>query len=394
MRRPVVALPPPRPLGVTELLADPFGDTWATSTDGPPPKRGWRRVGVIIALGCIVSGLLLGASVARFYWHSKTVGAALTRAEQRAISNPGSCTTAVPSEDGQQVEGLLQAPAIGLVAPVVDGTADPQLDVAVGHETPTPWPGQSGTMVLAAHDVTWFSQIDHLHPGDSITFSKPCKVYRYQVTSGSVVNAGTPIPASSSSTLALVTCYPLNALFFTSQRYVIHASLVAASVSSTPVPSAPVLAPVPPIDPPAALVAQGITLTTNNVRLGTLNTSGTPAPAWLQSSRPLQVESELLELYFGALHSAEQRRASWWDQLAPTVPLAQSGPLAGATIVANDLALVPTVDAIGDRVTGGTIQSEPVVAGGAAPRTYRLTMTAAVTGGQLQISGWQMQPVN
>jgi sortase (surface protein transpeptidase) len=48
----------------------------------------------------------------------------------------------------------LTIPALTLAAPVEEGTDDAELDVAVGHDPQSVWPGANGASVLLAHDVS------------------------------------------------------------------------------------------------------------------------------------------------------------------------------------------------------------------------------------------------
>jgi sortase A len=92
--------------------------------------------------------------------------------------------------------------------------------------SPGVWPDAPGTTLLAAHDVSYFSQIDKLQVGQTVKFLTPCVTYLYRVTGHSIVVAGSPVYTSpSQSLLVLETCYPLNALFIMSQRYLVTASL-------------------------------------------------------------------------------------------------------------------------------------------------------------------------
>lgn len=376
---------------------------------GPGPRHARRgsfrrhvilRTAMAASLVAVVAGLATGAYIGWFYWRSDHVGGSLIKREQSTIKSAslhGRCATNSPSASSASTPpessliGLIVASSIDLEAPVVQGVANPQLDVAVGHVPASALPGRPGTAVLSAHDVTWFSQINRLHPGDQVLVEEPCSTLHYRVESGQVVAAGAPIYTSSASKLALVTCYPLNALFITSKRYVITADLEGettngqSTVAAPAAPTDPITAPVP-----AQLAAQGLTLKTNDAPLGTLGFAGNPPLAVRESPLPIQLETTLLQLYFAAIHSAEQNRADWWSAIAPGTPFAASSPLRGATISKNDALVDPTLTFSGANFTGGTISSEPMVTGGAHPGVYRLTMQAQVKGSQLLISGWSM----
>jgi sortase A len=378
------------------LLLDPSGQRLPALGPGAPGPYGaaggrqkLRRPAIVAAIACIMAGLFLAGTIVRFYSRSNSVGATLTRLEQRAAASAQSCDEPQTS-GGLEVDGLIQAKSIGLTAPVVQGVGDPQLDVAVGHDPASAWPGPPGAMVLEAHDVTWFSQINGLHPGDVITYTGECRLFKYQVTGGKVVSAGSPVDSTAKPTLVLVTCYPLNALYFTSQRFIVDARLVSSTQTHT-APVAASLSLAPAVNAPAALAAQGLTLSANPVSLGTLAVTGSPASAWQESPRPLQAEANLLELYFGALRSAQQEQPAWWSQLAPNVPIADAQALAGASIAGNEGRVEPSLTATGDQVTGATLVADPILTGGTAPGAYRVTMTASVVNGDFVISGWQMQ---
>ncbi len=363
-----------------------------------------RRVGLVLSIAAVAAGLALAGNIGWFYWRSHTVGDALiaqARSEirsARASASGAPCSTgpAPPSgshgHGGLSPAGLLAAPAIGLQAPVVEGVGNAQLDVAVGHVPGSVWPGQLGTAVLSAHDVSWFSRIDHLHPGDTVTFTDRCQTLRYEVVGDEVVKSGSPLYSTLAPRLALVTCYPLDALFLTPQRYVVEADLVAVTDHGAGAPRPPVLPPPLVVPAPPALATQGLTLATNDAPLGTLGLTGSPSATWQQSPVPLQVESSVLALYFAAVRSAEQRQLIWWQDVAPGVPLAEAAPLAGAEITRNDRSVMPALHVVGSTVTGATVTARPEVSGGGRPGVYALTMTAAVRGSDLVVTGWSMVP--
>ncbi len=410
--RPVPDLRPPRP--VPELTPRPRRHVHAR-------RRAARRTRQVLTVtGClaIAAGVALGADVVDFYRHSATVGAALIHQEQQTavrVRGTGHCvanfpaspvgadptgsvpvpdagsgagsTTSAADGSGPQPYALLTAPSIGLVAPVVQGIDGPQLAVAVGHVPTSSWPGVTGTSVLAAHDVTWFSRIDQLQPGDTVSVVTPCTTYRYTVDSHEVVQAGSVIDQTATPRLVLTTCYPTDALFLTSQRYVLYASLDRVLPTGEPTSgSAP--APAPVVPAPPALVAQGLDLTHNPAPLGSLVLTGAPSPAWQQSTTPLDDESAVLSLYFAALRSAVEDRPDWWTAVAPGVPFTSASSLVGAEVVRNDTEFDPVLDVSGSTLVGAALTTLPELAGGRAPGRYRITMTAGVSDGQLVVTGW------
>jgi sortase A len=370
----------------------------------------------VAGVACILAGLLLAANIYGFYRHSDTVGATLVHEQERSASRiraAGRCTASFPSSPASSssagslslpdtsgapassvatsgdptVYALLKATKIGLVAPVVQGTDDPQLSVAVGHLAASSWPGTTGTSVLAAHDVTWFSQIDQLDPGDQVSVETACQTFVYTVDSHEVVRSGTIIDQTSTPQLVLTTCYPTNALFLTNQRYVLFASLSRILDSGSPTGTTS-SAPAPAVPAPPALVAQGLDLEHNPAPLGSLALTGSPSPDWSQSTAPLDDEAAVLSLYFAALRSATEDQPAWWAAVAPGVPFARTAPLVGGTVTFNASVFDPSLDVVGSTLVGATLSTRPELAGNALPGQYQLTMLATVVSGQLVVAGW------
>ena len=266
---------------------------------------------------------------------------------------------------------------------------DPQLDIGVGHVPASSWPGFTGTDVLSAHDVTWFSHIDRLSVGNSISMVTPCHTFDYTVVSHSVVNAGSPIFQSTHGRLVLVTCYPLNALVITPQRYLVEATLTAVTNEGTVMDPTSPAAPLPTVAAPPPLAAEGLTLAQNPTPLGLLSLAGSPTTAYSQSSAPLQAEALVLELYFAAVHAAAQDQPGWWAAIAPGVPFTNVRPFFGVHPTTT-VAVHPTLQIAGNTLTGATLTSSVRVSG----RTYALTMTATVGGTTLSITGFTLQPAS
>ena len=340
-----------------------------------PPVNLRRRITFGVAIVAIVAGLGIGVHIGSFYLRSSSQGAALKRQFHHKVHQVqtahASCTALGDSVPGPQ--GLVQASSIGLSAPVEAGDDDSVLNVAVGHITGSAWPDEPGTTLLAAHDVSYFSQIDKLQVGQTITFSTPCITYVYTVTRHQIVAAGSPLYSTASqSLLVLETCYPLNALFITSQRYLVTASLQRDVSSVTTVPAILPVPTAPTVPAPAPLAAQGLTLDDNDVQLGELAVTGAPSTQWQQGPEPLSDEAAALADYFAGLRSAEQVQATWWAQLAPSVPFTDSQSLQGAHMSYTG-SLTPTLVADGSTLAGADIDVGVDVSGGARPGTTRCT---------------------
>jgi sortase A len=305
------------------------------------------------------------------------------------------CVVAAPQPG--QLAGVLEIPALRLTAPVEEGTTDATLAVAVGHDGTSVWPGTAGTAVLLAHDVSYFVHLDQLQPGDKLVYRTACTTVAYTVTGQQVVQQGTPVPGSSSPTLVLDTCYPPNALFFTTQRLLVTATETSdTAAGAAPAAGAGVTAPAQgqasyTVPAPPALVAQGLTLQQNEAPMGTMTLSGDTSPGWEQSPGPLALEAAALEAYFGGIDSAEQGQTAWWAAIAQP-GVAPPVPLRGGEITGHTSPLDVTITSTGGSPSSVALTTTVTVSGGAAPGTYAESVTEPVQGSTVLIGGWSMTP--
>ena len=97
-----------------------------------------------------------------------------------------------------------------------------------GHYPTTRWPGDPGTVGVAAHNVYWIN-FPQLARGDEIDLETRYGLYRYQVTRTEIVdpdNRTALVPDANGFHLTLTTCWPLWAGAFATQRYIIHTDQV------------------------------------------------------------------------------------------------------------------------------------------------------------------------
>lgn len=275
--------------------------------------------------------LAAAAGVAYPLWwmhRSDAGGARLLRQGLRShttgTSSGGSRCTPAPggSAAGGHLAGIVDIPSLSLHAPVLQGLSNPVLNVAVGHDPSSPWPGAFGESVLEAHDVSYFADISSLRPGAEVVWRDACRSETFRVISHEIVTPGTflHVPPNARG-LALVTCYPTDALFWTPDRYVVLTAFVRRETSSKR-PSTPQVVTHLNVPAPPALVAEGLTLPDNPILLGTLSITGTPDPSFRQGPGPLDVEADALESFFGAEKAIAQGRTDWWRALAvPGLPM-------------------------------------------------------------------------
>lgn len=264
------------------------------------------------------------------------VGAGRPRSSAACPANPvGAAPAATRSHPG-----LLEIPALGVVAPVLQGLGSSVLDVAVGHDPATVWPGGRGESLLLAHDVSYFSGLEHARPGETVIVTLGCERAVFRVTGAEVTQPGAVIATPrSGSGLALITCWPTNALFWTSQRYVVQTELV--DVGGVPGPATAARPSLVHLGVPAppALAALGLSLGRSGVWAGTLTITGTPSASFREGPEPLVIANAGLRAYAAAGKTAERGKRSWWSVLAlPGVPLPAAWSLTGGTDVTIDVA--------------------------------------------------------
>lgn len=134
----------------------------------------------------------------------------------------------VPS-DGEQY-GEMEIPSAGIKAPVYYGDDAKTLRKGVGTYAGTYIPGQRRTILMAAHNNTYFHTLGEAQVGDQITITTTYGKYVYEIT-GSQVALATDKTAydltKEEENLILYTCYPFNALGITNRRYFVYAKYVS-----------------------------------------------------------------------------------------------------------------------------------------------------------------------
>jgi sortase A len=353
----------------------------------------------VASVACIAAGTVVAVRAVAFLHGSSARGAALVHTERGAVATARKTAcragTVTSYRRRSAVRGLLEAPALGLVAPVEEGTGDAVLDDAVGHVPASTWPERgAGTAVFSAHDVTWFSGVDRLGRGDTIRYVTPCRTYTYRVTGHRVVRAGFPVYNTAAPSLVLDTCYPLDALYTTSGRYLVYATLTRAARTPRRLPWRRPAQQRLTVPAPLALARQGLGLGHNDVPLGTLRVTGTPSRSWRQANAPLQAEAHALAAYFGLLRSASQHRRAWWADLAPSVPASAAAGLWRGEVTGYQRHLDVMLRVHGSRMLGAVLSTVLTTSGSLQPGSYRVRVTGTVTlGGKLLVSRFVMHPV-
>jgi len=359
------------------------------------PFRHLRQVAITLAGVVLLFGAVFAGSYAFAHQeHQHHAQAVLVGSERAAMakiaaqSHGASCQVAGVSPG--QLSGILSIPALNLTAPVEEGTDDQELNVAVGHDAQSVWPGVDGAAVFLAHDVSYFVHLNQLKAGDVITYRTACNTVRFVVSGQQVVPAGSAVSNTTDPSLVLDTCWPPNALFFTPDRLLIRATEVGAATKGASLNAgAQFVRTVASTDyatsAPKALQAQGLTLQQNEAPMGTMNLVNSSV-AFAQSPGPLSLEAAALETYFGGLHAGAQNQWKWWVAMAPHVHLPTQ--LAGASVTRHDSPLDVEIDSADGVPSQVVLRTAVTLSGGSAPGEHPMTVVLRVHGGAVTIGSW------
>jgi len=121
----------------------------------------------------------------------------------------------------------IQIPSINIDAPVVQGDGWEQLKKGVGQNVGSANPGQTGNIILSAHNDVYgelFRYLDKLAPGDQVVLYTQQRQYVYVVDRTAVVEptAVEVMASTGSPTVTLISCYPY---LVDKQRIVVFARL-------------------------------------------------------------------------------------------------------------------------------------------------------------------------
>ena len=123
----------------------------------------------------------------------------------------------------------VSVPRLKASAIVLAGASGQALAFGPGQVERTPEAGDPGTAVYSAHRDTHFAFLGDVVLGDDIRVTRrDGRNVRFRVTGTAVVrwNASGIDPSSDGRRLALVTCWPLDAKFSGSLRYVVYADMM------------------------------------------------------------------------------------------------------------------------------------------------------------------------
>jgi sortase A len=123
----------------------------------------------------------------------------------------------------------LDVPRLARKAIILEGGHGEALAFGPAHLLGTPMPGDKGTSVISGHRDTHFLFLKDLRIGDTLRITLMSgEIRNFRVSATQIVGARASgiDPFDGDGRLALVTCYPFDALTRSSLRYVIYAEPV------------------------------------------------------------------------------------------------------------------------------------------------------------------------
>lgn len=124
---------------------------------------------------------------------------------------------------------VLRVPALGIEAPVLDGTSDAVMNRGVGHIAESALPGETGNIGIAGHRDGFFRALKDVKVGEVVELERltdaGIKRDEYKVERIAVVDPSdiSVIAPTSNATVTLVTCYPFYFVGTAPQRLVVQA---------------------------------------------------------------------------------------------------------------------------------------------------------------------------
>ena len=124
---------------------------------------------------------------------------------------------------------------IGLLAPVFFGDSYEILRYGVGHNFGSLLPGFGGTILLAAHNTTYFSSFQDIEVGDIVELQTNYGHFEYEVVDIEIFHIDYAEDAfdlgqSDKELLVMYTCYPLDVIALTNYRMFVFAEKISGPV--------------------------------------------------------------------------------------------------------------------------------------------------------------------
>jgi LPXTG-site transpeptidase (sortase) family protein len=183
-------------------------------------------------LACLLIGVLLIVTFVYGMWHGfseqEQLNARWLQQVGKQLDTPSTGTVGIDHNLQRPLNGIdfaIRVPKLRYFAAVREGVSTTILYSGPGHYPGTVWPGNQGTVGVAAHNVYWIN-FPQLGSGDEIDIETRYGIFRYKVTGSRIVNPDDRTVVVSDSPgyhLVLTTCWPLWAGAFATKRFIVFA---------------------------------------------------------------------------------------------------------------------------------------------------------------------------
>jgi sortase A len=179
----------------------------------------------------MIAGLMLLTTFAYGMWKGHDVQTHLDQRWHYEVGAREVPPKAVDPSLKRPVDGIdfaIRIPKLDYFAAIREGVDSGVLYSGPGHYPGTRWPGDPGTVGVAAHNVYWIN-FPQLAKGDEVDLETRYGLFRYAITDTEIVNPDDRtalVTDQDGYHLTLTTCWPLWAGALATQRYIIHTDQV------------------------------------------------------------------------------------------------------------------------------------------------------------------------
>lgn len=182
----------------------------------------------------VIINMFLGEKISNYISLINHIIVTPTQIEEKKISFDSVKKRLINYPNYGQVWANLTIPTLSVNAIVYHGDSLDLLNRGIGHYTGSYFPGEGGTILLAAHNSKeHFKGLPQLKKNDQIIIETQYGIYTYEVTDQKIMKA-TELEKlniqSKEEELILYTCYPVDTIGYKSKRYVVYAKLVGEKI--------------------------------------------------------------------------------------------------------------------------------------------------------------------
>ncbi|MCR5792367.1 MAG: class D sortase [Lachnospiraceae bacterium] len=137
----------------------------------------------------------------------------------------------IPKPVAGSVYGCIENKETGLEAPLYFGDTEEILDKGAGQYMASALPGQAGTTLVSAHNLTYFKELEQLKEGDKIELTTGYGEFVYQVKQIAIEDRSKEdacLLEEKTEQLVLYTCYPFELTGKeTKERYFVYCEKIS-----------------------------------------------------------------------------------------------------------------------------------------------------------------------